>query len=172
MPRLRFVLDDIGREGDDVLRARAMTALGRLVLYCFRHARDPGELIRGLSKCWDLVAEVYTAPNGLTALGTVWRYILCIHDGPPEVVLTQLALVTPDPFKETVMTAGEALVERGHVKGVEDGERRMFLKMLSARFGSLPASVVALVSAADQPQLDAWLTRAVTASTLDAVFAA
>ena len=40
------------------------------------------------------------------------------------------------------MTAGEALVERerleGEREGVVTGERCMFLKLLSARFGSLP----------------------------------
>jgi hypothetical protein len=124
VPRFRFALDDIGHEGDDALRARAMTALGRLVLYCFRHARDPAELIRGLARCWDLLNEVYAAPNGVAALGTVWRYILLIHGEPPEVVLTQLAAVTPDPIQEKIMTAGEVLIERGRIEGERKGEQK------------------------------------------------
>jgi hypothetical protein len=172
VPRFRFALDDIGREDDDALRARAMSALGRLVLYCFRHARDPAELIGGLARCWDLVNEVYAAPNGLAALGTVWRYILLIHDGPPEVVLTQLALVTPDPIKEKLMTAGEVLIERGRIQGHLQGEREALLKMLVGRFGSVPAAIVAQVNAAEQAQLDTWLQRGWTASSIDEIFAA
>ncbi len=174
VPRLRFALDDLGAEGDDALRARAMTALGRLVFYCFRHARNPAELIRGLAHCWDLVGEVYAAPNGAAALGTVWRYILIIHSEPPEVVLTQLAAVTPDPIKEELMTAGEVLIERGRVQGEIKGEikgkRNMLLTVLAARFGAVPAAVVAQVNAAEHAQLDAWARRGVTAPTLDEVF--
>jgi hypothetical protein len=165
--RLRFTLDDIGREDDEDLRARAMSALGRLVLYCFRHARNPAELIAGLSRCWDLVSEVYAAPNGLAALRTVWRYILLIHDAPPDVILEQLAVVTPDPIKEKLMTAGEVLIERGRIQG----ERRLLLRGLTVRFGPVPGELVAQVNAADEAQLDAWLDRSYAASSLAEVFA-
>ncbi len=167
VPRLRFALDDLGAEGDEALRDRAMTALGRLVFYCFRHARNPAELIRGLAHWLDLVGEVYAAPNGAAALGTVWRYILILHSEPPEVVLTQLALVTPDPIKEELMTAGEVLIERGEIRG----ERRALLTMLTVRFGAVPAAVLARVNAAELAQLDAWIRRGVIAATLDEVFA-
>lgn len=172
VPRFRFVLDDIGQEGDEALRARAMTALGRLVFYCFRHARKPAELIQGLARWWDLVSEVHAAPNGLAALGTVWRYILYIHEGPAEVVLTQLALVTPDPLKENHMTAGEELEERGRIKGELQGERRALLKVLAVRFGSVPQPLVERVNAAEEAQIDVWIQRAATAPTLDEVFGA
>src|SRR5262249_34875798 len=39
VPRFAFLLDDISHESDEALRARSMTALGRLVLYCLRNAR-------------------------------------------------------------------------------------------------------------------------------------
>jgi hypothetical protein len=53
----------------------------------------------------------------VAALGTVWRHVLLIHGEPPEVVLTQLAAVTPDPIQEKIMTAGEVLIERGEQRG-------------------------------------------------------
>src|SRR5690348_17175115 len=40
VPHFRFVLDDISDSSDTELRLRAMTALGRLVLLCFRHSRN------------------------------------------------------------------------------------------------------------------------------------
>ncbi len=175
IPRLRFTLDDLGLDGDDALRGRAMTALGRLVFHCFRHARNPAELIRGLAGCWDLIGEVHAAPNGAAALATVWRYILVIHSEPPEVVLTQLALVTPESTKESVMTAGEVLIERGRVqgeiKGKRDGKREVLLDMLAVRFGSVPPAVLSQIDSAELAQLGAWIRRALTAATLDDVFA-
>ncbi|MDC3952389.1 Rpn family recombination-promoting nuclease/putative transposase [Polyangium jinanense] len=50
VPRFEFVLDDISRVDDAELSRRAMTVLGRLVLYLFRHARDPEELFAGLGR--------------------------------------------------------------------------------------------------------------------------
>ena len=78
VPQFRFVLDDISLETDEALRARAMTALGRLVLWCFRHARDPEDLVERLSAWRDVVQEVRRAPDGRAALVRVWRYILGI----------------------------------------------------------------------------------------------
>lgn len=80
--------------------------------------------------------------------------------------------MTPDPIKEELMTAGEVLIERGRVQGELKGERRALLTVLTTRFGSLPAPVVAQVNAADLAQLDVWIRRGVTAATLDEVFAA
>ncbi|MEP7125446.1 MAG: Rpn family recombination-promoting nuclease/putative transposase, partial [Byssovorax sp.] len=43
VPNFRFVLEDISHETDEALRARAITALARLSLWCLRHAREPWE---------------------------------------------------------------------------------------------------------------------------------
>ncbi len=56
-----------------------MSALGRLVLYCLRHAREPEELVRGLGAWVDVARDVLLAPNGVAALRSVWRYILLVH---------------------------------------------------------------------------------------------
>jgi hypothetical protein len=163
--RHRFVLDDLDAASDDALHARAMTALGRLCFYCFRHARDPAELVQGLSAWVDLVREVCAAPNGVGALATVWRYILLIHrEERPEIVLQQLGAVTPEPGRqEAIVTAGEVLIERGVLRG----KRAMLLKMLAARFGSVPVWVAARLDSADAAQLDAWVERMLAAPSLE-----
>ncbi|MFT3768877.1 MAG: hypothetical protein QM820_25830 [Minicystis sp.] len=100
----------------------------------------------------------------------MWRYILLIHGERPEVVLKQLAAVTPDPIQEKLMTAGEMLIERGRIEGELKGERQALLKVL-ARLGPVPEAVVARVNAADKAQIEAWFDRFLIASTLDDVFA-
>jgi hypothetical protein len=165
--RLRFVLDDIGVAEDEALRARAMTALGRLVFYSFRHARDPAELIEGLVAWRDLVSELRAAPNGAAALGRVWRYVMMVHPGKPEVILQQLAVATKDgSAQEDVVTAGETLIALGEQRG----ERRMLLTVLSGRFGALPEWIVARMNAADARELEALGERLATALTLDDLF--
>jgi len=44
IPQFSMMLDDISAQSDDSLRARAVSALGRLALFCLRHAREPGVL--------------------------------------------------------------------------------------------------------------------------------
>jgi predicted transposase YdaD len=167
--RLRFVLDDLAPETDGALRNRAMSALGRLVLYCFRHAREPDALIGGLDAWVDLALEVQAAPNGMAALRAVWRYILLVHHEKPEAVLRQLteAVHRERKLKESVMTAGEVLMQRGEQRGEERTLRRTLLRQLTARFGSLPAWVTTKLESASIAELDAWVDRVITAATLE-----
>jgi hypothetical protein len=68
--RFRFALDDISFEDDDALKARAMSAFGRLVLFCLRHAREPAVLLDQLGRWVDLIRE---AKRARTAPLHSWR---------------------------------------------------------------------------------------------------
>ena len=61
-------------------------------------------------------------------------------------------------------------LERGREQGREQGQRDMLLDLLSERFGVLPDSAVARVTAAGLEQLRAWSKRVLKAPTLDDVF--
>ena len=157
-----------------------MSALGRLVLYCFRHARDPEELVRHLGAWADLALEVMTAPHGRAALEAVLRYVMMVHPAESRIVLEQLRGALPDErLKETLMTAGEELMQKGEARGIVVGEARgelqgrrvMLHKQLALRFGALPVSVNARLDAADAATLDTWAERVLTAATLEDVLA-
>jgi hypothetical protein len=75
-----YLLDDLSDIPDDVLRDRAMTALGRLVEACFKHARTRVDLLEILDGWADVLREVFLAPNGVEALALVMRYILLVSD--------------------------------------------------------------------------------------------
>jgi hypothetical protein len=65
-------------------------------------------------------------------------------------------------------------VEQGRQKlreeGLQQGERRLLLKQLRARFGELPPATVARVEAAEPEVLEAWGEQVLTARSLDEVF--
>jgi len=167
LPGFRFALDDVSSARDEDLRARAMTALGRLALFCFRHAREPDALIDNLRDWLGLVAEVRKAPNGAAALAAIFRYILLRNkQRDAEDVVKQLLLVAGEEARSEVMTAGEQLIERGRQEGVVKGQRLIVLKLLRKRFGALPSEAEARVQAAGADQLDAWAERVLTAATL------
>jgi len=170
IPQFQMMLDDLRSQTDDGLRARAISALGRLALFCLRHAREPQVLIEQLRRWLDLIREIQAAPGGREALVLIWRYILVTNpSATPDAVVAQLLDVVGVEHEEEIMTAGEQLIERGRKEGERKGEERSLLKLLRARFGTLPEAAVARVYAADTTRLDAWLDRVLTAATLDEV---
>ncbi len=174
VPRFRFALDDISASTDEVLKARAMSALGRLALWCLRHGREPEALVDELARWLDLVREVRRAPNGAAAMRSIWRYVLVVSErGEKEDVVRRLLLVVGGEkgHKEDIVSIADQFVEQGRKEGrsegLREGSRRTLLKLLRTRYGALPQEAVARVEAADLAQLDAWTDRVLTAATLD-----
>ncbi len=172
VPRFRFLLDDISEQTDDALRARAMSALGRVALWCLRNARTPELLQQHLGRWADLVREVRAAPNGAKALEMVLRYIYLVSDRlEVEDLLALVAKEVGDEIAEDAVTLGERLIEQGVQKGEQQGRRSMLLRLLRLRFGELPSPALARINAADMPQLDLWADRVLTAASLADVLA-
>jgi len=188
-----YLLDDLSEVPDDQLRARAMmTALGRLVEICFKHARTRADLPEILAGWVDVLQEVIQAPNGLEALVLVMRYILLVNDHvEPATLQAFLERVAGSDAKETIVTAGEQLIQkgvelgeaRGMQKGVElgeargiqkgvelgiqRGERAMLLHQLRTRFRSdVSADTEQRVANASNDQIALWAERVLSAVTL------
>jgi predicted transposase/invertase (TIGR01784 family) len=168
VPNFQFVLEDLSHETDEHLRARAITALARLSLWCLRHAREPWELVDRLGAWADLAGEVRRAPNGMAALALIMRYIFATNEpDQPEALVQRLLAAVGNEGKEEIMTAADQLMERGRAQG----RREMLLDVLRQRFGELPGATVAQVAAAGLEELQAWSKRMLTAPRLDDVFA-
>ena len=73
MPELTFLLDDLVPQSEAALRARALSAIPRLVLWALKHVRHGRDVIPALRTSLDLVRAVLRAPNGMAALLTVLR---------------------------------------------------------------------------------------------------
>ncbi len=167
---------EISHETDEALRARAITALARLSLWCLRHAREPWELVDRLGAWVDLVREVRRAPHGVAALVLIMRYIFLTNEpGKPEELVARLLAAVGEEGKEEIMTAADQLMERGREQGLKQGlelgRREMLLDLLRERFGVLSGAVIARVTAAGLVELQAWSKRVLTAPGLDDVFA-
>jgi hypothetical protein len=178
VPRLRLIIDDLGKQSDDEVYARAATSFARLVLWALKNAREAGWLGGEIDRWKHLIAAVLAERDGTRALTALFRYILQTN---PTVQREVLRGLLPEDrgaeVEEAVMNWFEREVDRGRREGESIGERkgernaecRMLLKQLRLRFGELPAAVVALVEAADVPELDVWIERVVTASQLEDV---
>lgn len=191
--RFTYLLDDLSEIPDDQLRARAMTAVGRLVAACFKHARTRPDLIEVLSGWAQVLRDVVSARHGLEALVLVMRYILLVNDHvEPDQLQAFLERVAGPDAKDTIMTAGERLIQQGEERGlqrgiqqgvqqgiqqgvqqgVQQGERAMLLRLLRRRFGEeLVRAREARVAAASGEQIAAWADRVLSAATLDELLA-
>jgi Putative transposase, YhgA-like len=79
--RFTYVLYDLSKISDDELREGAMrTALAKLVMMCFKHARTRADFVQLLGRWMDVVREVAGAPHGLKPLAQVMRYILEVNE--------------------------------------------------------------------------------------------
>jgi predicted transposase/invertase (TIGR01784 family) len=125
--RFAYLLYDLSEISDDELRQSATTtALAKLVMICFKHARTREDFIEILSRWMDVMREVARAPNGLEALAQVMRYILEVneHVGPEALQALVEREIGPEA-KDTIVTAGQQLlkqgIEQGRQQGIEQG---------------------------------------------------
>lgn len=100
---------------------------------------------------------------------TYTRIISAVIPEPAGEALEDLMkTVIKNPFIDAFIAEGRA---EGRAKGRAEGEAQMLLRYLASRF-TVPASIRDRVTACtDTDQLEAWFDRALTAATLDEVFA-
>ncbi len=174
VPCFRCVLDDLGEESEEGLRARSMSALGRLALWCLKNSRSPEQLVAQLGRWGELMRQVARAPNGMAALGRIFRYMWEVDErvGAEELRRLIRREVGKD-VEEAIVTTADMLRAEGHRRGQREGrsqgQREMLLRLLAKRFGALPEGAVARIDAAGSAELEAWFDRGLTAATLAGV---
>jgi hypothetical protein len=61
-------------------------------------------------------------------------------------------------------------MQQGVQQGVQQGEALALQKLLSRRFGPIPAAVIAQITQATRDEIECWFDRAIDASQLTDVF--
>jgi len=172
-----YLLHDLSEISDDELREGAMTALAKLVMMCFKHARTREDFINILARWRDVVHEVLRAPNGLKALAQVLCYILQVNDHVEREALAALLEREIGPeAKEAIVTAGQQLIEQGRQQGLQQGLRQgecaVLLRLLRQRFGAaVDAQIERHIATASIEQIETWTGRVLSAATLTEVLA-
>jgi predicted transposase/invertase (TIGR01784 family) len=170
--RFEYVLYDLSEISEDELRGGAMrTALAKLVSMCLKYARTRADFLQILSRWMDVAREVIRAPHGLEALAQVMRYILEVNENvEPEDLRGLLERALGPEAKETIMTAGQRLIEQGRQQGIQQGMQGVLLRLLRQRFGdAVDAQVEQRIATASLDQVEAWTGRVLSATTLAAV---
>jgi predicted transposase/invertase (TIGR01784 family) len=162
--RFTYVLHDLSKMSDDELREGAMTALAKLVAMCFKHARTAPDFVQILGRWANVVREVAGALNGLDALAQVMRYVLEVNEHvSPQALQALLEREIGPKAKDTIVTAGQQLIEQGRKQGIERGIARSLVDVYEARFGMMPEDLRTLIEDThDESTLRAWLKLAGT----------
>ena len=172
-PRMRYFLLDEGR-----VSAQDMPPLQNLVAALFRmeNSRTPRDVEQVLSA----LVEWLQAPQqeSLRRDFTVWLKRVFLPGRMPNVVFDAL-----NDLQEVRSMLAERVIEwteewkqqglkQGLEQGRQEGEATVLLHLLRLRFGPLPTEIEARVAAANTETLLRWSERILTASSLEAVFAA
>jgi hypothetical protein len=125
-----------------------------------------------------------------TEQGRAWwwrtmRYILAVSPSLDLETLTRVLVpVTGPEMEEAMLTYGQKMelemMQRAEAKAREEvtleatlqGQRDFLLRLLTRRFGSLPATIIERVQQAGTHELEQWGDRILDATSLDDVFAA
>ena len=69
--------------------------------------------------------------------------------------------------KDTIMTAGERLIQQGEERGIQKGERALLLRLLRKRFGNqVDDDTERRLEAASAEKIAIWAERVLPAGTL------
>ncbi|HEX7837974.1 MAG TPA: hypothetical protein VF469_10955 [Kofleriaceae bacterium] len=92
----------------------------------------------------------------------------------PEALRALLERAVGPEAKDTIMTAGERLIEQGVQQGIQqriERERMILLRLLKQRFGDeVDAGIERRLATASVEQIDIWAEREVSAMALAEVF--
>ena len=160
-----------GRAGD--LVEQALTALGKVVLWCLSVAGDDARLEREITRIAEALEEVLRAPDG-PAAEALLRYLVATHGRLSVKKVGRILEKAAGPrAQEVIVTVLDEIERRGErrgrTEGRAEGRAQTLLELLANRFGAVPAKVSARILAADEATLTTWTARLLSASALHEV---
>ncbi|HIJ61881.1 MAG TPA: hypothetical protein HPQ04_04240 [Rhodospirillaceae bacterium] len=160
-PRIRYHLLDMGAfPGDDLARRDSLAAL----LFRLEQRHPPEDLV-GLI---DQVVGWFRQHPGTADLRRLFTELV-------RQAMEGLGAALPVPadlmeIRPMLTTLGESWKQQWLAEGKAEGKADALQRLLDSRFGPVTETARSLIAAADLDRLDHLFDRALTATTLDAVF--
>jgi len=178
--QLPYVLDDLATIPDAALRNRAETALATAATALLKHGRYHPNIAAFITEWRDVLRRVLQASNGADAFAWVVQYLVQVNESfaPPQLYDVIGRELGPQA-KDTAMTIAEQLIAQGKregkAEGLEEGElralRRVLLMQARKRFGEASTQMLHRIERASSAQLDTWIGRLHSATSLDELIA-
>jgi hypothetical protein len=166
LPQFWYGLDDLTKQREEALRARAAPALVRLVLLVLVYGRS-GQLSQRMPGWKELFGEAYESPNGEEEVTVLFHYLLRVAEEEDKAVTVAMleSLVGEQRAEELMGTWVEEYFEKGRQKGRAEGQAVGVLQILAERGVSVDNKArQRILSCTDMATLDLWFKRAITAT--------
>ncbi|MCC6559528.1 MAG: hypothetical protein IT372_41960, partial [Polyangiaceae bacterium] len=163
-PCFEMKLIDVSEGQASHLVEEALTAMGKVALWCMSVAGDDARMEREIERIGAALLEVIRAPNGLAALEVVLRYLVATHRRLDVTKVGKLLEKAAGPqAEEAIVTWIDEIERRGERRGKREGQAEMLLRLMAARFGPVPDEVAGRVEAGSEAELGRWALRVLTA---------
>jgi hypothetical protein len=178
MPGLELALKELGTQAPEELAAHPGPPAVPVTLTVLRVVVDPAcDLFEALEAVGGRLAELVREPGGARTLGAVLRYAVVVRRGLDVRALREhVERVAGPEAGEVVMSTAQELIDQGvrqgEAKARLEGERRVLLRQLRAKFSPLPADAERRVVAADEATLERWVDAVLTAARIEDVWGA
>lgn len=182
VPGFEILVQDLAHLTNEQLESLSLEVFPELVLRALRDGRDSKQFERSVGDLARLGAKLVRAPSGLEALSQLLRYIANVCEGLHyKDFCAKLREHLPEA-EGPLMTVAEELMQKGRVEGraegrvegrVEgraEGQVALLVKLLTHKFGELPAEYRARLEGSTADVLERYAERLLAARTLAAVF--
>jgi hypothetical protein len=161
LPKLEYLLIEENQYAEaDLADLKNLVA----AIIRFEHPENEEALLRLI----DLLNEWLAGNPELKRTFAIWIRALLLRQSKHTWVLPKV-----HDLKELKMTLAERFdtwARQHEQKGLEKGEALVLQKLLTQRFGVLPADAVGKIAAASAEQIDTWVDRVLDAASLEEVF--
>ena len=163
VPRFSMLVDDLAQLSNADIKARSLAAFPKLVLWALRDTRDAARFIDNIGQ-WDAeFDEAARAEQGLTAFVQLLRYVSLVGN---DQQLKKFRAKLQEHSPETERVAMTSIIEQAR----EQARAEVLRQLLTLKFGVIEAKLDSRIEAAMPNQLDRYLARILTATTVAAVF--
>ncbi len=188
-PEVGYWVSDLGQIPDEDLLARVPPTgdLVALALFFLKHGRSLG-ITQRVHELRTPLSRLFARIDGHEDLIVMVNYLTRITPpGRIEPLVAELIRVGANQMVKNFISAQDAWhaqgvqrgmeqgIEQGIEKGIERGRRmereQVLLGILEKRFGLLPCTVRERIETAHAPELETWIYQALSAASLDGVFA-
>jgi hypothetical protein len=165
-PQAPFVLDDLGAQSEADLHRRRLGIQSLLTLLYLQQLRRHAETAVLLLRWRHLHLRLLAEPGGQAILHRLLRYVAAVSNDDHERLRAAYDRIHT-PTASQFMTVADQLRQEGRI----EARIETLLIQLDQRFGPLPPTATARIRAADEPTLDRWIRRVLTAPSLDDLLA-
>ena len=167
VPDFTYILDDLSVLDEGDLAERSESPFLRLVLWSLRSRGDVNPTQKPL---WEAAFRALWRSGKHSAALAIVRYHVEVSEEASPVALKAAEAADPD-LERSCMTLYERLQQEGESRGRLKGEGEALLKLVTLKFGAPSAETENRVRSATKAELDTWVERILTATSLAELFA-